>query len=194
MPHIIGERIVLREYRKDDFEHMRAWVNDPQVVDSLSDVFLYPHTANATEAFLQKVLEGQGEHKGFVIAHKASLDYIGQIDLFKFDWKNRCVEMGIVIGRKEDRGHGYGSEAIRLLQQFVFDRLNMNRLQLEVYDYNQQAIQCYRKCGFVEEGRLRQRHFVDARYVDTITMGILQSEYRARAHTTVSYNDPGATS
>ncbi|WP_159888722.1 GNAT family N-acetyltransferase [Paenibacillus puerhi] len=180
MPHLIGDRIILREYRKDDLIHLRTWVNDPKVVDNLSDVFLYPHTMNSTEAYLNSVLEGKGDHKGFIIAHKESEEYIGQIDLFKFDWKNRCVEMGIVIGCKEDQGRGYGSEAIMLLQEFVFDRVNLNRLQLEVHDYNQQAINCYKKCGFIEEGRLRQRHFINGKYSDTVYMGILQSDYQAR--------------
>lgn len=31
MPIIIGKRIVLREYRRSDLEHIREWVNDPEV-------------------------------------------------------------------------------------------------------------------------------------------------------------------
>lgn len=180
MPHLIGERIKLREYRKEDLEPIRKWVNDPEIVDFLSDVFLYPHTLHNTERFLNSMIEGNGEMRGFIIADRETEEYIGQIDLFRFDWKNRSAEMGIVIGKKERLGKGIGEEAILLLQQFVFERLNLNRLELQVYDYNQRAYRCYLKCGFKEEGRLREKRYMKGKYVDVILMSILKSEYEKR--------------
>ncbi len=180
MPRLFGDRIMLREYQKDDLPYMRMWVNNPDVVVNLSDIFLYPHSVKETEQFLQSMLEGSSEMKGFVIADKATEEYIGQIDLVKTDWKNRLVTMGIVIGNPGLQGKGYGAEAIMLLQDFVFNRMNMNKLELNVHDFNQKAYRCYVKCGFVEEGRIRQRYFVNGRYTDTIVMGILKAEYEKR--------------
>jgi RimJ/RimL family protein N-acetyltransferase len=177
MPYLIGERIILREYRKEDLLHMRNWCNDPEIVNNLSDALLYPQTEYATEQYLHSVIEGKTEQKGFIIAHKESEEYIGQIDLFRIDWKNRFTEMGIVIGVKKCLGQGYGSEAIQLLQKFVFHRLNLNRLQLEVSDFNERAYKCYLNCGFREEGRQRESFYIDGRYADTIHMGILKSEF-----------------
>ncbi|MBP1994445.1 GNAT family N-acetyltransferase [Paenibacillus eucommiae] len=179
MPHLVGERIILREYRKEDLDSMRFWANDPVITSQLSDVFLYPHTRNSTEAYLNGILEGKSDQKGFVIANKETEAYIGQIDLFYIDWKNRSTEMGMVIGNPELQNKGYGTEAVLLLQKFVFQQLNLNRIQLEVYDYNANAIKCYLKCGFKEEGRLRQRHFANGRYSDVIMMGILRDDYEA---------------
>ena len=177
MPHIIGSRIILREYRLADLEYMRKWCNNPAITDFLSDIFLYPHTVNGTESYLNSILEGNTGQKGFIIADKDSEQYIGQIDLFHIDWKNRSTEMGMVIGDTQFHNQGIGTEAIQLLQQFVFQQLNLHRLQLEVFDYNERAIACYKKCGFKEEGRLRQRHFSKGIYADVIIMGILKDEY-----------------
>jgi RimJ/RimL family protein N-acetyltransferase len=177
MPNIIGSNIMLREYRKEDLEHMRRWVNDPEVVNNLSDIFLFPHSLVQTENFLNGKLEGKGD-PGFVIAEKENGVYLGQIDLLNIDWKNRLAQMGIVIGDQEKRGRGYGSEAIRLLQQFVFERLNLNKLELWVHDYNTNAYHCYIKCGFKEEGRIRQSFYLHGRYHDKIFMGVLKSEYQ----------------
>ncbi|CAM4322282.1 GNAT family N-acetyltransferase [Paenibacillus tarimensis] len=173
---------MLREYRADDFAAMRRWVNDPEIVNQLSDIFLYPHTESSTESFLKGQIEGGSDHKGFVIADSQTEAYIGQIDLFRIDWKNRRAELGIVIGAKELQGKGYGSEALQLLQDFVFNRINFNRLQLEVYDYNEQAYACYRKVGFKEEGRLRQAYFNGGRYCDIIVMSLLREEYVNHLH------------
>lgn len=180
MPKLIGDRIMLREYRADDLIPMRSWVNDPEIVDQLSDIFLYPQTEGETETFLHTIVEKDDDHRGFVIAFKDTEAYIGQIDLFRFDWKNRSAEMGIVIGSRSMQRQGYGSEAIRLLQRFVFERLGLNRLQLEVYDFNRAAIGCYLKNGFREEGRLRERHYFNGRYCDVVVMSILKREYDER--------------
>jgi len=177
MPKIFGERIMLREYRKEDLEHMRKWVNNSKIVDNLSDIFLYAVPLNDTENFLNSILEGKSESKGFIIADKKTETYIGQIDLHQIDWKNRVAELGIVIGEENNLGKGYGTEAIKLMQNFVFERLNLNRLQLTVHDFNKRGINCYKKCGFKQEGRLRQKFYIDGKYSDMLYMGILKSEY-----------------
>lgn len=178
MPRIFGVNIMLREYQQEDLPYMRKWVNDPEIVDHLSDIFLHAQSLQETESFLTMVLTGQAQNeKHFVIADKTTAEYMGQIDLIKIDWKNRMGEMGIVIGRKDLLGKGIGAEAIKLLQDFVFQRLNLNRLQLIVHDYNERAQQCYKKCGFVEEGRLRQSFFINGKYTDRIYMAILREEY-----------------
>lgn len=178
MPRLFGKKIMLREYRKEDLDDMRKWVNNPNVVDNLSDIFLYPSTLNSTEIFLNSMLEGKADLKGFIIADIKTEEYIGQIDLVHIDWKNRSATMGIVLG-EEKQGNGYGSEAITLLQKFVFERLNLNRLELTVHDYNLKAYKCYQKCGFKEEGRLREKFYINGKYTDTIYMSILKKEYES---------------
>lgn len=177
MPHLTGERIVLREYRMEDLPDIRKWVNDPDVVDCLSDVFLYPQTVKDTERFVTAMVEGTADSKGFVIAEKDTLAYIGQIDLHEIDWKNRKAVLGIVIGRKDLHSRGIGTEAIRLLLNFAFHTLNLHRVELEVLAFNERAMNSYRKAGFKEEGRLRQRFYRHGQYWDVVMMGILREEF-----------------
>ncbi|MDU7477465.1 MAG: GNAT family protein, partial [Paenibacillus macerans] len=73
---------------------------------------------------------------------------------------------------------GYGREAIELMKRFVFERLNLNRLELEVLDFNERAYRCYLGCGFKEEGRLRQKEFKNGKYSDLIIMSVLVEEFR----------------
>ncbi|MNI65860.1 hypothetical protein D3C73_1213840 [compost metagenome] len=67
------------------------------------------------------------------------------------------------------------------MQGFVFETLNLNRLELEVYDYNERAYRCYTSCGFKEEGRFRQKIYKHGKYCDVIIMSILAEEYRTKA-------------
>jgi RimJ/RimL family protein N-acetyltransferase len=59
--------------------------------------------------------------------------------------------------------------------------MNLNRIQLDVMDYNPRAQATYRKCGFVDEGRLRQAWFKEGAYHDSIRMAILRQEFEATA-------------
>lgn len=178
MARIYGKRILLREYQDEDFRYIRKWVNDPEITDYLSDVFLYPHSMQTSENFLQFMMEGKNEStKGFVIGDIQSGKYLGQIDLFNIDWKNRCAEIGIVIGSQENINKGYGREAIHLILEFAFHRMNLHRIELEVHDYNERGYRCYKNCGFKEEGRQREKLFHKGKYCDKIQMGILKEEF-----------------
>lgn len=179
MPYLVGERVMLREYRPEDLVPMRAWVNDPRIVEYLSDIFLYPHTLESTEAYLNAMMDPKPNSRGFVIADADTQLYIGQINLDLIDWKNRVGRIGILIGSAERLGRGYGTEAMKLLIPFAFREMNLNRLELEVYDFNERAIRSYLNCGFKEEGRLRERQFKNGVYVDVIQMGLLRSEWEA---------------
>lgn len=177
MPYLIGKRIVLRDYRYEDLPYMRQWVNDYEVTNTLHDIFLYPQTVYDTESFLRMKIEGKLDGTGFVISAIHTLEYIGQIDLHQIDWHNRSASLGIVIGRKEYLDRGIGREAIELMKGYVFNTLNLNRFALEVYEFNQRGYKCYLRCGFREEGRLRQKIFREGRYWDSILMSILRDEY-----------------
>jgi RimJ/RimL family protein N-acetyltransferase len=178
LPRIFGETIMLREYRKEDLPEMREWVNDPEIVDNLADIFNHPHTLNETERFLNAILERRMHNEEhFVIADKDSGDYIGQICLINIDFKNRIAEIGIVIGKREKLGKGIGKQAIKLIQQYSFKTLNLNKLELRVHAYNTRAHRCYKECGFIEEGRIRYKYYFQGKYEDVILLGILKSEY-----------------
>ena len=179
MPRLIGERIILREYKKEDLYSIRKWVNDDEITRFLSDNFIYPHTLNDTEKFLNSMLESTTDARGFVIAKKDTEEYIGQIDLIKIDWLNGIGILGIVIGNKEYLSKGYGTEAIKLMEHFAFNNLNLHKLELEVREFNGRAIHCYKKCGFKEEGRIRENFYADGKYTDTLFMGILKREFEA---------------
>lgn len=180
LSYIFGDRITLRDYQNEDLEHIRGWVNDPDITNTLSDQFLYPHSRNETESFFRTMVEGKSSNRSFIIAFRESLEYLGQIDLYRIDWKNRFAYLAIVIGKKDQLGKGYGSEAIKVLQKFVFEELNLNRLELEVYEYNERAYKSYVKCGFKEEGRSRNKIYKKGKYWDVICMSILKDEFDRR--------------
>jgi RimJ/RimL family protein N-acetyltransferase len=105
---------------------------------------------------------------------------IGFIDLDGVDWTARNAWMGVGIGERDYWGKGYGSEAVNLLLRFAFEELNLNRVTLNVFEYNERAIKAYEKVGFQHEGRQRQMMNRFGQRWDMIFMGILRSEWEEK--------------
>jgi len=183
MPVLKGRRIMLREYRSEDFASIRAWVNDEATTRWMSTRFWPPQTEVDTQEFLSRMLQSSHNAYNFVIADVQDESYIGQLDLFRVDWRLRQGEIGMVIGRSEMRGHGYGQEALELMERFAFHNLGLERLELEVHMDNQPALQCYQKAGFTLEGVKRHAYWADSRFGDVGVMSILRDEYLSRRTT-----------
>lgn len=180
MPHLLGEKIMLREYRKEDLTHIIAWTNDSQTTKYLSHIFTLPQTEQNSEDFLESRLRGGSRETGFVIADRETQAYIGQADLFDINWIDRCATVGIVIGSAENRGRGVGTEALRLLCDYAFMNLGLERVQLDVYAGNQRAVRCYERAGFVREGVRRSARFVNGAFMDVLFMSVLREEWERR--------------
>jgi RimJ/RimL family protein N-acetyltransferase len=175
-----GKLVRLRAYEKSDLDAVMKWVNDEGVTQFLRDeLFAYPVSRAQEERFIEHVSIPSHTSREFALETIADRTYLGGIGLHDIDWILRSAEAGIVIGNKDYWGKGYGTDAMRTLMRLAFDRMNMHRVWLRVYDFNVRAIASYERCGFQRWGVLRDGKFIRGRYHDTIVMGILESEYRA---------------
>lgn len=114
----------------------------------------------------------------FAIRALESDDLIGVLDLDGIGWNNRTAWFSIAIGDAANRGRGYGTEASVLGLRFAFDELNLRRVSLTVFSYNQPAIAIYEKLGFVREGVYREFIERDGQVFDMYLYGLLRREWR----------------
>lgn len=181
MPRLIGSKVMLREYQSDDFASIRQWVNDASVTRYLSTRFWAPQTTVDTQEFLSRMMQSSHNAYNFVIADAADGRYIGQLDMFRVDWRLRQGEIGMVIASAEDRGRGLGTEALQLLARFAFETLGLERIELEVHMQNAAAIRCYEKAGFVLEGIKRHAYYNDGAFSDLGMMSLLRQDWQSLA-------------
>lgn len=76
----------------------------------------------------------------------------GLIDVFNFDPKNLRTGIGIVIGKKENRGKGYGKEALELLCNYCFSHLNLHQVYANVSEENKKSRDLFESLGFEKVG------------------------------------------
>lgn len=180
MPRLIGETIMLREYQAEDISAIRTWVNDADTTRYLSTRYWPPQTMADSQEFLSRMLQSSHNAYNFVIAERETARYIGQLDMFRVDWRLRQGEIGMVIADAGERGRGVGTEALGLLQRFAFRTLGLERLELEVHMRNLPALRCYEKAGFTLEGVKRHAFFSDGQFCDVGVMSVLREEFAQR--------------
>lgn len=185
-----GRLVHLRALEMGDLERCLGWINDPEVTRYLGSAARYPISRADEEAWLSQAVHKTRPPE--IVLAIDTLDeerHIGTIALSAIDGADRKASLGIMIGEKDCWSRGFGTDAILTLLRFAFGELNLNRVWLEVHEDNQRGIACYRKCGFIEEGRLRQDRYRAGQYVDTLVMGVLAAELRANPQA----GEPGAS-
>ena len=105
--------------------------------------------------------------------------FIGITGLHSFRDVYHSAELRILIFDPSAIGHGIGKEATKLVVQYGFERMNLNRCWLGVHSENVGAIACYRSVGFKEEGRLREELYTYGHYADAVRMGLLRREWKS---------------
>lgn len=174
-----GEKVILRELRKSEMEIVKQGINDKEVRYFLSDQIL-PYKYEDEISWYDGVSGNTLKGYNFAIEDKETGKYIGACGVNELKDIARVATIGILIFDKKYWNRGYGTDALNVLIDFLFNQVNMNKISLKVYSFNERAKASYRKCGFVEEGVMRQEIYKNGRYYDEIYMGLLKEEYNSR--------------
>lgn len=80
---------------------------------------------------------------------------IGSISLWNVSWLHRRAEIGIwLVPSYFNRG--FAKKSIALIKLIGFNHLKLNRLEAHIAVENSRSIHLFKKCGFVEEGVLKE--------------------------------------
>ena len=173
-PFLIGERIYLRPLEREDAAVFVPWVNDQEITRNL--ILYRPMNRDIEEEFIARASKEQGGMV-FGIALKKDDRLIGNTALHAVHGKDRHAGFGILIGDKTEWDRGYGTEVTALMVEYGFKTLNLNRIWLHVYEFNERGRRAYEKVGFRVEGTLRKHYFREGKYWDVIVMGLLRDEW-----------------
>lgn len=174
---LTGERVYLRPLTMADADLYFGTLFDPEArrLTGTQVSFTYEQ--------IERYIDAKSQDRSSVlllIALKETDEVIGDIAIQSIDPMNRNANIRIAISQSEQQGKGYGSEAMRLMLDYGFGILNLHRIELNVFAYNERAYRAYEKLGFVKEGVQREALYYNHEYHDSIQMAMLEDEYRAR--------------
>ena len=175
-----GERILLAPIDPEkDAETISKWTHDPEylrLTDAEPARPLSPvHVKKKLEESAKKA-EKDRNRFDFGVRLRADDRLIGLASIRWIQWTHGSGVIRLSIGRPEDRGQGYGSEALKMLLRYAFDELNLHRVGADSFEYNAGALRWLERHGFAVEVRRRQAVNRDGRRWDVIMLGLLRDE------------------
>jgi RimJ/RimL family protein N-acetyltransferase len=159
---------------EEDIKLLEQWDSDSEYQRFLSAGPAMRYPIKLSREYFEKEIASMH----FFIIQKLEDDQkIGSISLAGFNWQVGSAWVGIGIGLRDCWGKGFGTAAMRIILRYGFTGLNLNRIQLDVFSFNQRGIASYEKAGFKHEGRLRGNLSKAGVRYDEIFMGILRREW-----------------
>ncbi len=159
-------------YSESHFEQTVKWLNDPFVFMSFG--LTKKVTLESHRLWLNSL-----ENTIIWAIYDTCHSYCGNILLF-LNPNHHSAFFQLYIGRKDVRRKGIGFSALISVIDYAFDCLKMNRIWLQVFPDNTDAINLYKKVGFVQEGLERQSNYYDGQFRDQLRFSLLKEEWLSK--------------
>jgi hypothetical protein len=174
---LIGEFTCLRAVESTDLQLLRDWRNIPdfrinfrehRLLNLENQKIWFDRLSNSHTDFM------------FVILDKINLEPIGACGLLYTNWIIRSSDFSFYIGKDNlyiDKK--LAKDAAKILIDFGFKDLNLNKIWMELYEFDKKKIDFFQKLlNFKVEGKLRSNAFANGKYWDSYIISMLKSEYQ----------------
>lgn len=165
-------KVSIRKFDKTDIANKVNWINDPR-----NNSFLHydiPLEIEKTEAWFEGNKNRTDRYDAVI---EADGKPVGLIGLLCIDQKNKKSEYYVTIGEQDYLGRGVASSASKLLLEYAFVELGLERVYLYTEVDNVDAIRLYERIGFKREGVLKNDLFSKGRFVDRYLYAITKKEF-----------------
>lgn len=169
---IAGEHVILRAFELEDVERCYRWMNDPNIVRTLKT--RYPIAFQNEQEWLEQAMHANHHERHFAIERKDDRAHIGNVSIHDIDWVSRNAWFGLFIGEPSAWNRGFGSDAISTVVRFAFDDMNLMKLRINVFDYNDRAKHVLEGRGFVQEGKLERDFYREGQWHDIVILSIFR--------------------
>ena len=173
---IVGEGFRLRRATLDDAEFLAGLAGHDDV-----EPFLSVRRARDPETVREEIERSLTEPEGtgrFVIEVEDNGDWhrAGSMSFDLANKRNRIANLGGLAVHPDYRGRKLADEAARLFQRHLLVDLDFHRLQLEIYGFNERAIQHAERSGFVREGVKRKAYWRHGEWADGVQFGLVRED------------------
>ena len=135
--------IKLEKFTTQDFDRLINWIdNEEMLVQFSGPIFKFP----LTNVQLENYITTENTF-AFKVINLESNEVIGHCEIYKSE-NNTAKLCRILIGDERFRGKGIGVKIVNELVNYCFQSLNVESIELNVYDWNKSAIKCYEKSDF----------------------------------------------
>ncbi|GAA0180997.1 GNAT family N-acetyltransferase [Clostridium sediminicola] len=177
-PVLESEKLILKKIEKEDVQEVFAIYSNEKVFELCG---ILPkrniETVGKMIGHFERDFNKKSRIKFGIFLKNESNKLVGIIEPMDFKKKINMVSLGYFLA-EEYWGKGIASEAISIMIKFLFERVNINRIQAEVMLANKASKKVLLKNGFTKEGLSRQAAFWPGKgIVDLEIFSILRDDY-----------------
>ena len=172
----ISNRVMeIRKLQKEDLETRVLWMNDPKIYSSMH--FEVPILMDKTIQWYENNLKNDNRFDVTVLEDGAIVAFGGFTSINREIGKAETYLFANPIHLHK----GIGTRAKKLICQFGFEQLGLNKLYFITNEDNFASIRVNEKCGFKLEGRMRQEYLTkDGERKDRLYFGLLKEEWEVK--------------
>ena len=175
---LAGERVLLRRFRLADVAEFVAYRSRADVARFQSWDAPYPRDEG--ERFVRRIMtehpDTAGEWFQFAVALRRGGPLIGDCAAMPHAGDPRQCEIGFTIAPGH-QGHGYATEAARLLVGYLFGRRGKHRITASCDARNTASAAVLERLGMRREGHLRESTWAKGEWTDDLLYGLLHHEW-----------------
>lgn len=173
-----GEKVGLGPLREDLIPTYTRWWNDPEVMLP-NAAHVWPCTEQEQRTWYEKAaLRGDGSAVHFLAYELATMRPLGVFTLFGINYRAQTAWASSFIGEKDCWGHGFATEARRLLLRYGFNVLGLHYVCVGIHADNIGSLRVAEKVGYKRVGVQRQAVRKNGGYIDAILMDILPEDLK----------------
>jgi ribosomal-protein-alanine N-acetyltransferase len=169
-----GIKIRLRPIEQDDIRDIYHMVNDPNIAGEF-DAFQLASWGEVEKWFREEV--GPNEFTVFIIERNEDKAKLGIVVYYTVHAVMQNLEIGFQLHSESERNKGYGTEAVKLIVEYLFQTRNIQRIQVTTDVENLASQRVLEKNGFVREGEMRKALFRNGSFHNTYLYSILRNEW-----------------
>lgn len=176
------KKVRLRALESHDLEFLYKLRQEPLIKKNLK--FYWPISMQGQVEWFNKISNDKNNKLLIIEGNQSKYnnknrelkwDTIGDARIQHIDHFNKTAEIGLDIC-ENFRGKGFGKIAFKSIMDFCFNELNMRKLYLYVFSFNEAGISVYKKNGFETEGILKKHIFKNGKYEDLLLMSIFKED------------------
>jgi RimJ/RimL family protein N-acetyltransferase len=172
------DRLRLRPFTEDDFEALHAYQSSPDVTRFLYWEARGPQEVRAAleKKIASRAIRSEGDVLALAVELKDTSQMVGDFILQLTSEQHRTAELGYVI-HPDRQGHGYATEAGRVLLRIAFEHLNLHRVVAGLDARNVASARVLEKLGMRQEAHFVENEFVKGEWQSAIEYAILAREW-----------------
>jgi RimJ/RimL family protein N-acetyltransferase len=175
---IVGDKIILTAVEKEDLVQLKYWRNN----ENYRKYFREYRELNSEMQmnWFEKYVLNDKSTIMFSIRRREDDVLLGCCGLCYINWIYRYADLSLYIGAEDlyIDNVGYAEESCKLIFEYAFNKLNLNKVWTEIYEFDYKKNNLYKKIGLNLDGVLRENYFYDGRWIDSFIYSILRKDFQ----------------